>query len=380
MTVPAYSKINPLIVKIYEAALQPELWQQITLEISDLMNSGATQLLVLDNATRTQIIATSSRLCQEGQKEYVADYAPIDLRVPGLMKCNIGTLVQEHMILNEKDKNNNSAVTNFLQRHELENLTGANLSIGSSWVWFGTARKGDGNIYTNDELAVFQILLPHIRKALRLHQSIAATKSQARGLADIFNYTGKGIVVFNGNGKMCLINNYAEQLMSKNIFAVHSGRFYFKNHTVHKRFERALSSTLDHSEKLHQAEQDSFIVSDDAGCDYGIRLVRHLGDFNEGSHAECARVLLLISSLNDPSKISLEEIARFGDLFALTDAEKRAVKIVADLSDLSQIAQQIGLKPDSVRKQLKSAMTKTGVRSQKELIQRLERFCFVQMH
>ncbi len=379
MTVPAFSKISPLILKIYEAALQPELWQKITLEISDLMNSGATQLLVLDNATRTQIIATSSRLCQDGQKEYVADYAPIDLRIPSLLKRNIGSLVQEHMLLNEDEKSNNAAVTNFLQRHDLENLTGSNLTIGSSWVWFGTARKGNGNIYTKDELAVFELLIPHIRKALRLHQSIQATKSQSSGLADIFNYTGKGIVFFNGNGKVCLINNFAEQLMRKNIFAVRCGQLYFKNQSAHKRFGRAMDTILGPLQKLPQTSHDTFIVSDDAGYDYGIRLVRHLGDFQEVNYAECARALLLISPLNDPSNISLEEIDRFGDLFALTDAEKRAVKIVADLSDITQFAQQIGLKPDSIRKQLKSAMAKIGVSSQKELIQRLERFCFIQM-
>jgi len=379
MTVPAYSKINPLILKIYEAALQPDLWGQITLEISDLMNSGATQLLVLDNENSTQIIAASSRLCQEGQREYVANYAPIDLRVPSLLKRNIGSLVQEHMLLNEDEKSNNAAVTNFLQRHDLDNLTGSNLSIGSSWVWFGTARKGDGNIYTKDELAVLELLIPHIRKALRLHQSIESTKSQSSGLADIFNYAGKGIVLFNGNGKVCLINNFAEQLMNKNIFTVRRGQIYFKNQSAHKRFTRALDAVLAPLHKLHQTAQDTFIVSNSAGYDYGIRLVRHLGDGSEVSYGECASALLLISPLNDPSNISQKEIDRFGDLFALTDAEKRAVKIVADLTDISQFARQIGLKPDSVRKQLKSAMAKIGVSSQKELIQRLERFCFIQM-
>ena len=186
-------------------------------------------------------------------------------------------------------------------------------------------------------------------------------------------------MLFNGNGKVCLINNFAEQLMSKNIFTVRCGQLHFKNRTAHKRFEKALDAMLGPLQKLHQTVQDTFIVSDDAGYDYGIRLVRHLGDFREESYTECARALLLISPLNDPSKISPQEINRFGDLFALTDAEKRAVKIVADLSDITQFAKQIGLKPDSVRKQLKSAMAKIGVSSQKELIQRLERFCFVQM-
>ncbi len=379
MSITDYSKLNPLILKIYEAAFQPELWQQITLEVSDLMKSGATQLLVLDNTTKTEIIATSSRLCPEGQQKYITEYAPIDLRVPRLLKCNIGSLIQEHTILNEVEKKNNKSVTRFLQSYELDNLTGSNLSIGTSWVWFGVARKGDGNIYTKDELALFQILIPHIRKALRLHQSIQAINSHSSGLADLFSYTGKATIFFNGNGEVCFINGFAEKLLNKNLFGIGNKRFHFKNSETQKRFETALGSILGYPEHFFHTTQDTFIARDQEENEYGIRLVPHLGDLHEVSYSECARALLLISRLNDPRNISLKEIDRFGVLFNLTDAEKRVVGAVANLKNITQFALDIGLKPDSVRKQLKSAMAKTGVRSQQELIRRLERFCFVQL-
>ena len=373
------SPLNPLILKIYEAALEPTLWQEITLEISDLMNSGATQLLVLDQTTKAPVIAASTRLSQAGQKQYVEDYAPIDLRVPNLMNCNIGETILEHMILNEDEQKNNFEVSNFLEKYELENLTGSNLSIDSNWVWFGTARKGEGNIFAADELEKFHLLIPHIRKSLRLHLSMETIKTQTSSLADLWNYAGKGIVLFNGSGAVCFTNDLAEKLVAQNLICLHQQRLCFNDAQVNKRFQAALRDVLGKPSIWRERVQDSFLVTDEGGRDYGVRLVRHLGELHEMNNVAGVRAILLITALHDARNYSSKEIDCFGDLFGLTEAEKRVVKAVADLENLTEFALQIGLKPDSIRKQLKSAMAKTGVASQKELIRRLERFCFIQM-
>ncbi len=88
-------------------------------------------------------------------------------------------------------------------------------------------------------------------------------------------------------------------------------------------------------------------------------------------------LVMLITPLSLSLVIGELEIARFGQLFGITPAECAVIAAVAAGKSLDQHASDNGIAVDTARKQLKAAMGKSGVSSQKALIARLERFCFL---
>lgn len=78
--------------------------------------------------------------------------------------------------------------------------------------------------------------------------------------------------------------------------------------------------------------------------------------------------------LNPQDILSPRTLDRISQFFGLSGSESAAIAAVIALQPLSEYSRVKGVQQDTVRKQLKSAMTKMAVNSQKQLFQVYERF------
>ena len=67
-------------------------------------------------------------------------------------------------------------------------------------------------------------------------------------------------------------------------------------------------------------------------------------------------MLVLVRSMEEPFRATPEAAARFGELHGLSEAETAIVQTILSNEPLTNLAEERGVKIDTVRKQLKSAM------------------------
>lgn len=366
-----------LIDAIYECVDHPELWQDALGRLSDLMRSGGTQLLVADLGTGRELIGASARMPPEAHIEYMRDYYATDLRAQRLITLPIGTIVDERMVLNEDEIRSDPVINEFEPRYELANLTGSNLMLGSTFVWLGTARASTPRAFDEDELAVLAAILPHVRRAVRLSLELSSKDPLIGLLANLHARSGKAILVLSATPRLSFANEYAQTLADVGLISVLAGQLSFTDRRAQREFQRILSSWRI---TRYPGEPSEFLAySLDEQC-FGVRVHRHLGPIRDLAIPESDKLVVTIVPLADAVKVSSEDVHRFGGLFGMTPAEERVILAVAHDTDLSEYAVTTAVALDTVRKHLKSVLMKTGARSQKQLLRRLERFCFLATH
>ena len=370
------SKINKTILKIYEAVNEPELWNDVLNDTSDLMHGGAMHLFVFDTRNDVVDLNFSTRVSSEMQDVYVRDYLGDDVRVDRLPMQPIGKIVYQHMLFSEQELRTAPVYNEFLPQFELANLTGSNLSIGNHLVWFGAARGKIEKPYTEEELDSFLLLMPHIRKALRQHLELRDLKWQRGALSRIFDADCRSVFLIDRNAKIAFANRNANEITTELVTQRH-GKLCFSDTNANAKLRHALGRLFLIETSL-ASYQDTFIVTNPSdGTDYGVRVFRYLGDIADWQRSTGDFAVVTLIRLNNMPAPRAEDVRSFGDLYGLTEAEKNIVLALANAIGMAEYAQNKAIKIDTARKQLKSAMSKMHLRSQKDLIRVLERYCFL---
>ncbi len=138
--------------------------------------------------------------------------------------------------------------------------------------------------------------------------------------------------------------------------------------------DRKLESYLSSSTRT---ETDQLRLTDtEQGLEYLIN-IRTIGLlYKETANGIGQKRVVLIRMLDRAGKPDIETVAGFGRNFRLSDAQISVIHAVLCNIPLSELADTRGVKLDIVRKQLKLAMEKLDVRSQKELVMLFERTTF----
>lgn len=374
--------IDRIILEIYESATQPELWEGVIGGISDAMNSGGINLMIADRIEQKQIIGVTARMPENVHEDYVRDYFPEDsIRVKRVMEQPIGSVFRANETLTPQELRTNAFVNEFQPKHELANLTGSNLSVGKYFVWLGTARGTTENPFTAEEMNTLRRFVPHVRKSVRLALHLRDLDWQRGALSKIFDADARAVLLIDRTGKIAFSNDFFRRYVERKIAYIDKGRLGFLDRRLNTEFRICLKNLFD-LDDIKRVERHAFIVSEPADDqrDHGLRVFRFFGDIRDFGRTTGEYAVVLLHPLTMLPLPDSDEVRRFGELYGLTAAEVSVVHSIANLETVSDFAKVKGIQTDTARGQLKSAMSKTGVGSQKHLIRVLERFCFLAIH
>ena len=370
-------EFNKTVLAIYDSAFDPTLWPSILERISDHTNSGGTTILTANVKTGNVVLNNTTRMPAEVMEGYMRDYYLTDLRVPKLFNYPVGEAILNDSMLTEDEAKANQELQSFFAGFELANMTGSNLSIGSNLTWLGTSRGKAHDPYTTEELTAFEALLPHVRKSVRMRLTLLDLEARGASLERLWDLSKNAILFVDDNWKVSFCNIAAHHLMAAGLFSITNNTLFFSNQLDQKKL-RHCSSSEQSLDMETSGYFDSFLATNPRGDQYGVRLFllpqeRPYLSFRE-TPASC---MITIVPLSSPDQFTHRQLSRFCSLFMITNAEQEVVHAVLNLVSLQSLADERETKIDTVRKQLKSAMMKAGVRSQRQLIQLVERFTFL---
>jgi DNA-binding CsgD family transcriptional regulator len=366
--------ILKVLYRLYEAALEPELWSGTVNAVADMIDAESTHLMVLDTTTGAEPLGLLERQDPAAHRDYLDNYFAGDIRVPRLNAARPGRIIRDHDVWTDEERLASPLYHEYQRAHKLFEITGAKLGLEGHLTWLGFSRNTK-TPFQSEDLELIQLLLPHFRQAVRIAVEVGEHRSRTNLLGNLWSANGRAVLIIMPDGRIAFANGEAEAMALRGVIRLMSNRLFFRDSALNDLIGRHLAALRGRLAPPAGAAA-SLTISPD-GEQTGVRFLplNHGHDLAGGF--ACLLVILTPLSLQQGPTDS--EISHFASLFGLTPSEQGVLAAISAGRELSLHARQRGIKVDTARQQLKAVLAKTNCRTQKDLVRLVERFCFLQL-
>ncbi|NKF24544.1 helix-turn-helix transcriptional regulator [Solimonas marina] len=359
---------DSILLRIYEAGVDPEKWEGALHALNALIGGQYIHFYANNLSSGADAVAVHSRDL-DLHEAYCNDYFPQDIRIPRIMDAPVGKILHGDMLWSDEEREASVVYQECFRPLGLFNVTGAQLGLDGhvSWLGFSTPSLAP---FEKGSIALLERAFPHVRQALRLCIEMQRAKGQLVALEDLLSRRGRALVVLSIEGKVLRTNGFAEDLVQTRLVSLRHGRLVFREATANRVLNMALAALG----SMQGSEESVALMEDRAGNQYGVRFspIPGLG-------AALSMLMVQIVPLFNEAPPNEYEIQKFAGLFSLTPSETDTLGALVSGISLAEHAETRGVALDTVRKQMKSVLSKTNGLNQKNLLRMIERFCFVQL-
>ena len=185
-----------LIDQIYDAAVEPQLWDSVLIEIADMLKSTSGVLCSTDQSVHGA--RYFGRLDYEFNARNGFPIMSESPWPPAVLRQRLGQIIFSDQILPLAEARLTRWYRECITPQDVEHALLMHLdmqnSVSHTLAVQRSARKG---IYTKEEAKLLQPLLPHLRRALRIGSRLHAYQALARSQQELLDLLDIGIVVIN---------------------------------------------------------------------------------------------------------------------------------------------------------------------------------------
>jgi DNA-binding CsgD family transcriptional regulator len=229
-------------------------------------------------------------------------------------------------------------------------------------------KRIDQGFFTAADKALFQSLLPHCQRALRLHRRLAPQLALGRTLHEMFRDAESPMFYVGEDGRILECNSAAKQFLACPEAATKL-KVEPEPGTRPARLSVRLAdgwlSLVDAMQPLAALDHPSLHLSLGEGADENLGLaVRrvHGADAFEAPHT---RLFALCTLRRDELRDKLKQVSL---RFSLTPRETETLRLLSEGHSPSQIAEATGIRITTVRSHLSNVLAKTGTGRQAQLL------------
>lgn len=366
-----------LIDGFFEAAADPELWPAVLHSLSDLVGGSTVNLVSPPSVNAPPLLNYLVRNDQVSYHEYLSHYMFIDPRIPRIQKQPRGQILLEDDLLTPEERMSDPTYNESLVPHGMRNLAVVRTTEEDLFTVLAVAPHNDAIPFTPEQLAQLQRLLKPLHHAVKLSALHQDLRLQRDALGDLWSNSGRAILILNSFGAVVHLNALAEKAIEYGLIAVNDQTLHFCDPATDLLWTNHLAA----SNRPNAPRISNFLANAPFGNDsIAVRLIMDPITIGKLGFKGAAKVLVTLTPLGGTLKVQESEILRFAQLFNISPAEALTVEAVAKGRNLDELAAERNISLDTARKQLKAAMFKCGVNTQKALITRLERFCFLTLN
>jgi DNA-binding CsgD family transcriptional regulator len=362
------SPMFEVIERIYAAAQDATQWPAALGAISEAVGGESIALYAGFPNARTPDLYAFENVSPDAWQEFAEYYAAIN---PIMAACEamftpdvpwVSDLAVADATFERTEFYNDFYRPNDMQyslglRLELPNLPSASLScqrakaLGS----FGAA-----------EIAVFQTLLPHLRRALQIHHRLSGLEAKAIGLETALDAYDHAVVGLDRLGRVCMSNNAALKLFSlgDGLHLV-AGRLCCVRPEENALFQQKIASLAGVQSVLDDTG-DTLSISRRSGVSNLQLTILPMNKTMPGRSAPLAAMVFITDGSVSSSRSSL-----IRKLYRVTPSEARVADLLLQGLDLREISDKLRITLETTRFQSKRLLTKTGTRRQAELLRLL---------
>jgi DNA-binding CsgD family transcriptional regulator len=347
--------IETLADDFYEAAMLPDLWPSVLLNLSTSVSSVGAVVLIADGTNAGRWVASDSigTMVEEwiaGQWHLRSQRGArlVGLRKPGFVSD------QEAFTPDEMDAD--PGYTEFLRPRGLGWAAGTfvGMPTGDAAI-VSIERRHDRGPFTPGEIEHLESLRPHLARSVLLAARLGLERARASVTA--LNAVGLPAALVKADARLIAANSLFERL-DGSVVEFHFGRVSLVAHAADDVFSPRVR-------QIALGQQSACSLPIPAKGTVAAHIVHVLPvrklarDIFTG-----AAGLIVVTPLASPGAPSA---AVLEGLFDLTRAEARVASALGGGATIREISRQIGISEETVRTQLKAVFEKTGTRRQAEL-------------
>lgn len=364
-------RLDAVIHGIYDAVETPECWAEAGERIADLVDGRGVHLMLLDDTFPGAPLHLNTYLRgdPDGAREYLEDYAAQDFRYARILGNPHGVIIDERAYVTTEEARRSPIHQELFPKYGTHNLAGSNLSVGESAGWFGISTKAADLSFDSEQIAVLGRIAPHLHRAfamIRSRNRLGLERDIARAALEA---SDAGIVLFS-KGKADYVSPAATALFGRGFLMLRRGRAGAALASADKRIEEFFARAAATGNPQTLALTDS-----GEGDSYHLHL--HLPAESvrlDAAARRAAPMILSITLFSRKAEVEMETIMAFAAAYGLPSSEARAIAAVINDIELSADAAARGISLETVRKQLKSALARMGLKSQKQLVRLFDNF------
>jgi DNA-binding CsgD family transcriptional regulator/PAS domain-containing protein len=358
-----------LITRIYDAAIDPSLWDSALQRLSDMMSGALVSFHIQDATGRVRLFRgvradpylTNQFLNGRGYTE------PSVAPMAALLAMKPGTFVLREAVQGDADFRRSAIYNDIIRPQGL-------------WHWgfsvvaqetdaaaiFGILRRSRAGAFAKREVDLLGRLLPHFQRAAQLSLRLDVLDRQKKAVEDVLDHLPMGVVLFDKTGRILLLNRVA-------------GAFIASADGISVRNGRLAAERQDETTQLDRLIAKAAAASCGRGLSAGgvLALLRpslarpfevliaplRVGDGSAGTRNAAA-----VAFVYDPERMVRPAPDLLARLYNLTPKQAALAAVLAEGQSLGEAADALGIAHNTARAHLRLIVEKTGISRQSDLI------------
>ncbi len=273
-------------------------------------------------------------------------------------------------VVREEDWLRSAIFQEFLAPLGIRYYLGADIGDGDEpSCRFRASRSSTGAPFDDADRALCQLLVPHIKSAVKLRSLLDVTEAERTLYAGTLERLSVGAVILDKKGKILRMNDAAAAILAERdglstINGTLHAAFGSENKEMHALIDRAIRSECSPSPHL----VSGMSLSRKSGRP-NLGIVVRTAPVTEWSESsDRPAVIVIIRDVEQKSHASLSILKR---LYGLTPAESTLVLKLLEGLTVEDASEELGISRNTARCQLRGVFAKTGVTRQTELMRLL---------
>jgi DNA-binding CsgD family transcriptional regulator len=365
---PGNETISKLLGSLYDAAADPTLWNPFLEHLARDTGARSAGLVMLDLGQEVFTISRSWEVDPEATRLYQEHYGPLDVWAQRGLSKPAGYVCNSEALSPLAEMGITEIYNDFMVRFDVEHgLFGVVENSRSRWASISLYRDSSRLPFQGPELELVRFLAPHMQRAFKLHLEFSELKAQSVSYETTLDMLATGVIFLGFKGEVLLLNRSATAFLAE--------RDGLQASRAGIRAEREPESDL-LTKTISEACSRSISNGPSVG---GTMLVSRRGRPplqilvcpTRNSPIGLSRAVAAVAFVNDPLQQQRppQEVLRV--LYGLSPAESRVALLLGDGRAPREIANIVGVTDNTVRSQIKSIFSKTGVKRQGELVRLL---------
>ena len=368
-----HQELLDLVGTIYEASCAADQWVGVMQMVAEATGSKSAMLAYRDLEQPQASFQFSYNISQEILELYAHKYSAIDPFFELSVKTvPLGKTSADHkMVPNRQELEHicGEFFTGMMKPFDLWHIGGAHFFRDENRAAAIALQRGKAQgPWSDEELALVDVLVPHFQRAFRIHKEFTRLRLQEQAYLTALDRLVIGLVLLDDAARVVYANPMAERVLER-----HPAIQRFGKSTRAMGHEQAVKL----QQLIQQAANYTGDISEPSGGAIGLRHpdspwplpvlvtpVRRTGIPGVGAIAG-AHVALLMTDTEQSHPIAPDTL---GEAYGLTPSEALVAIGIANGMSVEEISQAHGTSSHTVRSQLKTIFNKLNVSRQAELV------------
>jgi DNA-binding CsgD family transcriptional regulator/PAS domain-containing protein len=252
----------------------------------------------------------------------------------------------------------------LLPQDTVHQIGGAIVKDGAWFAGFTCLRPESRGPFGPEEVALLQMLFPHLQRAVQFERRMGELEGQQRASLDALDRLTTGVILLDSRGTILTVNRAAQQILDQND-GLTSGRDGIGGS---KSLGALIGSAALTARRSGLSEGGSVAVPRPSGKRPFSVLVMPASRDAFAPEAKRPSVIVFVTDPEETPQTTPETLA---GLYGLTAAESCLARRLMQGGSLVDSAEHLGVTHNTVRTHLQRIYDKTGTRHQGELIRLL---------